>query len=91
VFWLPIWHWFIAVTGTADESGKWYGFWSGFGGSNIVLLGGVFAYYRAHECHNAKCHWPSRHTTAKGYRLCRRCIAKPAEKLDLHEIHEDHQ
>jgi len=28
---LQLWHWFLQVTGTDDEAGRWYAFWSGFG------------------------------------------------------------
>lgn len=84
--------WFWWITGARDEAGRAYGFWSGFGGSipDFLIVGGLATYYRQHECHNATCHWPAKHTTAKGYRLCKRCVAKPTSDLELPEIHEDH-
>ena len=47
-----IWHWFLQVTGTANESGKWYAFWSGFGADieefGIVAI--AFGLYKRHKC-----------------------------------------
>jgi hypothetical protein len=85
-----LYFWF---TGANDESGRAYGIWSGFGGSvpDFLLLGGAVTYYRTHVCHNATCHKIGRHTTPQGYRLCKRCVAKPADQLELHAIHEDHR
>jgi hypothetical protein len=49
---IAIWHWIQQVTGTANETGKWYAFWSGFGADleefGIVVL--VFGIYKRHKC-----------------------------------------
>jgi hypothetical protein len=49
---VAIWHWFLEVTGTSNEAGKWYAFWSGFGADleefGIVVL--VFGLYKRHKC-----------------------------------------
>jgi hypothetical protein len=91
VSWLAHAYWWL--TGARDEGGRAYGLWSGFGGSipDFLILGGALTYYKQHECHNGTCHWPARHTTAQGYRLCKRCVAKPAATLTLHEVHQDHK
>lgn len=88
-----IWWWIEVHTGTVNESGPYYGFWSGFGSDlgEIAILGGIVAFYRTHECHTSTCHWPAHHTTADGYRLCKKCVGKPVEDLSLHFIHPDHQ
>jgi hypothetical protein len=92
-FWQPIIVHLSQETGTSDEASRGYAYWSGFGSVfpwSLAILGGIFGFYRAHECHNAKCHRPANHTTAKGHRLCKRCVGKSNSELVLHKIHEDH-
>lgn len=89
----PEWHWIEVHTGTVNEAGPYYGFWSGFG-SDIqegAILGGVFTLYRAHNCHHAPCPRVASHTTKKGYRLCKKHVSMHEEELDLHDIHLSHQ
>jgi hypothetical protein len=88
-----LWHWFEVHTGTVNESGPYYGFWSGFGSDigEITLLGAVIAGMKHLNCHNKGCPWPGRHTTSEGYKLCKRCISKSRDELTLHKIHEDHR
>jgi hypothetical protein len=91
------WHWVEVHTGTVNEAGPYYGFWSGFGSDLgevtliTAVLASVFSFYRSHECHNEPCHWPAHHTTKNGHRLCKKCISLPNDKLVLHDIHPDHQ
>lgn len=51
------WHWVEIHTGTINESGPYYGFWSGFGSdlSEIAILGGIYAVIRKHNCHVKGC------------------------------------
>lgn len=47
-----VWHWVLQVTGVANESGKWYAFWSGFGADfaeGAIFLSIVGLYHR-HKC-----------------------------------------
>src|ERR1700728_4306231 len=48
VFWADSAHWFLRYTGADAESGTWYGFWSGFGGSipDFLILGSIITVYR---------------------------------------------
>ena len=66
-------HLFFAVTGSRDESGAAYGFWSGFGGSipDFLILGGLATLYRKHNCHVQGCPRIGRHQ-AGPYIVCRR-------------------
>ena len=50
-------HWVAIHTGTLNESGPYYGFWSGFGSdiAEITLLGGLIAAYRHRNCHVKGC------------------------------------
>lgn len=52
-----VWHWIEVHTGTVNESGPYYGFWSGFGSdiSEIALFGGVVMGIRKINCHVRGC------------------------------------
>jgi hypothetical protein len=52
---IAIWHWLLQVTGTANESGKWYAFWSGFGadfteGAIFVSIVGIYHRHKCQSC-----------------------------------------
>lgn len=57
VYWTDSAHWFLRYTGADAESGTWYGFWSGFGGSipDFLILGSIITVYRHHNCHVRGC------------------------------------
>lgn len=86
------WHWVEVHTGTVNESGPYYGFFSGFGSDigEVTLIAGVIALYRQHNCHQPGCWRLAKHETAEGYKLCKKCVGCSKEELDLHEIHPDH-
>lgn len=50
-------HWLAVHTGTVNESGPYYGFWSGFGSDlgEIALIGAVFATWKHHNCAVPRC------------------------------------
>lgn len=58
-----IWHWLLQVTGTANEQGHWYAFWSGFGSDigEVAIIGGLLSVYRKHNCHDKGCWRIGRH------------------------------
>jgi hypothetical protein len=62
VIWLL--HWLAIHTGTVNEGGPYYGFWSGFGSDlgEIALIGAVLGMVRRHKCHQARCWRIGRHT-----------------------------
>ena len=88
-----LWWWIEIHTGTVQESGPYYGFFSGFGSDlgEVALIGGIVALVRHHNCHNHGCWRLGKHTTPDGYKLCKKCVAKPCVDLNLHPIHSDHQ
>ena len=49
---MAVWHWFLQVTGTDNESGKWYAFWSGFGAdfTEGAIFLSIIGLYRRHKC-----------------------------------------
>ena len=50
-------HWLAVHTGTVNEPGPYYGFWSGFGSDigELLLLGGLVQLVRHHNCHVEGC------------------------------------
>lgn len=46
-----------------NGSGSWYGWWSGAGSDigELVLFGGIYGFYRAHNCHVKGCWRLKRH------------------------------
>ena len=76
---LGIWHdltfrWFEIHTGTVNESGPYYGFWSGFGSDigEATLIAGVFAAWRHHSCHVRGCARLGRQVEGTPYLACPR-------------------
>jgi hypothetical protein len=71
-------HWVAVHTGTLNESGPYYGFWSGFGSDlgEATLIGavsvGVYTGVRKANCHTKGC-WRIGHHPLEGtpYHLCR--------------------
>ena len=70
-----MWPWLLHVIGADDVSGRWYGFWSGFG-SDIGEFGivvGLAALVRKHNCHAKGCPRLGRHPVAgTTYVVCRK-------------------
>lgn len=53
--------WWLEVhTGTVNEPGPYYGFWSGFG-SFVPFAVPVTAWYWHHTCHVGRCLRPGKH------------------------------
>jgi hypothetical protein len=67
-------HWLAVHTGTVNEPGPYYGFWSGFGGilERLVELSVIAAILlRRHNCEVRGCWRIGRHDTAAGHNVCR--------------------
>ncbi len=66
------WHWFEVHTGTVNESGPYYGFWSGFGSDlgEATLVAGGIALFRHHNCHVRGCVRLGRPVTNTPYLAC---------------------
>lgn len=92
--WLAhLWAWIEVHTGTVNESGPYYGFWSGFGSDigEVTLIGGLILAARHANCAHRTCWRLGRHITVDGHKLCRHHLGKPLKELDLPYVHEDHQ
>jgi hypothetical protein len=66
------WWWIEVHTGTVNEPGPYYGFWSGFGSVFVTpsIFAGMYMYYKQNQCHEDNCHrwgkYPFQH-----YKLCK--------------------
>lgn len=72
-----LWHWIEIHTGTVNESGPYYGFWSGFGSDlgEVAIIGAVIGGYKKVNCHVKRCPRFSHHEyemEGVKYRLCRK-------------------
>jgi hypothetical protein len=72
-------HWLAVHTGTVNEAGPYYGFWSGFGsdltefGIISVVTTGVYQLVRKYNCHEPGCWRVGTHPAANGqFLLCYR-------------------
>jgi hypothetical protein len=74
MWWHLIQHWLAIHTGTDNEPGPEYGFFSGFGSDlgQVTLIGGAFVLYRRHNCHVARCWRIGRIGVADGLIVCSR-------------------
>jgi hypothetical protein len=98
-------HWLAVHTGTVDESGPYYGFWSGFGSdiAEFGILGGIAAaayqLFKKYNCHEPGCWRVGTHPAAGGqFVLCYRHHpdyqgVKPTHDLiaQLHRQHVEQQ
>jgi hypothetical protein len=94
-------HWLAVHTGTVDESGPYYGFWSGFG-SDIAEFGilgaiatAIYQMVKKYNCHEPGCWRVGTHPAAGGqFVLCYRHHPDFAGKRPTHDlierIHRDH-
>jgi hypothetical protein len=94
VLWVVVAHWLWIHTGTGNEPGSYYGFWSGFGSDlgEYVIVAGIFGgLYHAIKVNNCEVHhcWRlKRHTTAAGHRVCRK--HHPDDKLTANDVIDAH-
>lgn len=91
-----VWYWVEIHTGTLNEPGPFYGFWSGFGSDigEIAIVGAVYSMYRKHNCGAPGCWRIGKHPTEDGmFHMCRHhhpdLMGK--KKFSLEEIHAHHR
>jgi hypothetical protein len=84
-------HWLYVHTGTGNEAGSYYAFWSGFGSDlgEITLLGAVIALLRHGNCEVRGCWRLGRHATAARHKVCRR--HHPGDHLTAEDVHAAHE
>jgi len=98
-------NWLSGHTGTVNEAGPWYAFWSGFGSdlAEFAIIGtiatGVYHIVRRYNCHEPGCWRIGNHPAAGGqFNLCYKhhpdyMGRHPTHELieKLHREHEDRQ
>lgn len=95
------WHWVEVHTGTVNEAGPYYGFWSGFGSDlgELTLIGAVFAgiygAYRKVNCHDPECWRIGKHPTEGGtFVFCHHhhpdLMYAAGRKMTRDEMHQHH-
>lgn len=78
MWWQEIAHWLWVHTGTGNEPGSYYGFWSGFGSDigELTIVTAIFTSIahaaRVNNCEVHRCWRLGRHSTAAGHKVCRR-------------------
>jgi len=95
-------HWLAVHTGTVDEAGPYYGFWSGFG-SDLAEFGiigalatGVYQLVKKYNCHEPGCWRVGTHPAAGGqFLMCYRHHPDYQGKKPTHEmierLHREHE
>jgi hypothetical protein len=109
VFWVlnagPVDHWLAVHTGTVNEPGPYYGFWSGLGsdltefGVIGVISTGIYQLVKRYNCHEPGCWRVGTHPAVGGqFSLCYRHHPdfqgqKPTHEMiaRLHREHEERQ
>ena len=88
-------HWLQVHTGIINESGPYYGFWSGFGSDleEFGILGaigaGIYQLVRKYNCHEPGCWRIGQHPAAGGqFLLCYRHHPDYQGKKPTHELIE---
>jgi hypothetical protein len=63
-----LWWWIEVHTGTVNEAGPYYGFFSGFGSDlgELTIAAGLFSMYWKRTCHEPRC-WRPGHLMADGH------------------------
>src|SRR6516165_7711956 len=94
-------HWLGIHTGSTNESGPYYGFWSGFGSDleEFGILGaigaGIYQLFKKYNCHQPGCWRVGQHPAAGGqFLLCYRHHPdyqgrKPTREL-IERLHREH-
>jgi len=94
-------HWFEIHTGTVNEPGPYYGFWSGFGSdlTEFAIIGtiatGVYQLVKKYNCHYPGCWRVGNHPAAGGqFSLCYLHHPdyqgkKPTREL-IERLHQEH-
>lgn len=94
-----VWWWIEVHTGTVNEPGPFYGFFSGFGsdlGEYAILTAvshGVYLHWKSINCHDPACWRVARYPLAGGqYKVCARHHPDgPPQRHHIHAAHRAHQ
>jgi hypothetical protein len=88
------WWWIEVHTGTVNEPGPYYGFFSGFGSdiAELTLVGGAIALYKGHTCHVDRCWRLKRHRVdGTPYEVCRKHHPAVPDQVTAGHIRQAHR
>lgn len=86
-------HWLAVHTGTINETGPYYGFWSGFGSDlgELTIFAAVIGIYKKHNCHERGCWRLAKFdVTGTPYKVCRKHHPTIPDKAIKGEIKRAH-
>lgn len=87
-------HWLAVHTGTVNEPGPYYGFFSGFGSDlqEFGVFALLFGAYHRHNCHTPRCWRIGRYHVAGGeFTVCGRCYpGGPPQARHILAAHQAH-
>lgn len=89
------WHWIEVHTGTVNEPGPYYGFWSGFGSDigELALIAAVVSSYRKWNCHIKRCWHLAKHEydlDGVKYHLCHKHHPRTDTRPTLEDFDAHH-
>lgn len=91
---MHFWHWLAIHTGSENEPGIYYGFWSGFGSDigEVAILGGVLGVFKHHNCHVKRCWRLGRFAVAgTPYKVCHRHHPEFDKKPTVEDVVKAHR
>jgi hypothetical protein len=89
-------HWFEVHSGTVNEAGPYYAFWSGFGSDlgEATIFVGIIATWRHHSCHVRGCARIGRQVPGTPYLACPKHHPEHQgnkRSVSLEDIHDAHK
>ncbi len=88
-WWHVLQHWLAIHTGTVNESGPWYGFFSGFGSDigEVTLIGVAIGGFHHLNCASPRCPRLGKHTPdGTTHKMCR----KHYKQITGHDVTLEH-
>jgi hypothetical protein len=89
-------NWMWVHTGTGNEPGSYYGFWSGFGsdlGEYVIIVGLISGIYHAAKksnCHTHGC-WRIGSHPVGDYKVCKHChLLSTGTRVTIEHLQEHH-
>lgn len=90
----PLLHWLAIHIGAENESGVYYGFWSGFGSDlgEVAIVTGIVSLYRHHNCHVKGCPRLAKYEVlGTPYKVCLKHHPAIDEKPTAEVVKETHK
>jgi hypothetical protein len=96
-YWPHVRNEYFVLTGARNETGGYYGLWSGFGGAlpDVLIFSAMLGWYWHRTCHVSRCWRIGRHPAAGGaLHLCAHhhpdLAGKTLTAEVIHRLHHEH-